>query len=108
MKINKFWLQRKEFCDGDCNNCEAIRNRQVTVVLNALRRRFGPGVYEIVQHYCPNLTCCADCCIDDFCHDEGCELEEDAKKCAMVMKGKLEKDVVEWDPKTGKTTPITE
>ena len=109
MKINKFWLDRKEFCDGDCNNCGVHLNRQLTVILNALRKAYGPGVYDIVQHYCPNLTCCADCHIDDFCHDSDCELEMEARRCAVAVKGKNnDKDMVEWDPKTGKTTPITE
>lgn len=80
-----FWHQRQEFCDGDCNNCEATENRQLTVVLNALHEVFGDDVYHIVQHYCPNMTCCADCRIDDFCHDDSCELLEDARRCATAL-----------------------
>jgi hypothetical protein len=30
-----------------------------------------------VQELCPNLTVCHDCRMDDFCHDEGCELVGD-------------------------------
>lgn len=63
-----------KFCDGDCNGCEAIRNRQLTVILNALYKLFGDTVYKVVQKFCPNMTCCADCGIDDFCHDDDCEL----------------------------------
>lgn len=82
-------MQYHEFCDGDCNNCEAIYNRQLTVILNALYERFGEGVYEIVQHYCPNMTVCADCRIDDFCHCSGCELMEEAEKWRPKKKRKL-------------------
>lgn len=32
------------------------------------------NVYEIVETQCPNLTCCYDCCIDDFCHLPDCEI----------------------------------
>lgn len=84
-----FWRasKSKEFCEGDCNSCEAIHNRQVSVILNALYELYGEDVYRIVQHYCPNLTCCADCSIDDFCHSPGCELRQEARRCARAMKG---------------------
>lgn len=49
-------------------------SRMVTKILNELRNEFGNGVYQIIQKNCPNLTCCKDCHIDDFCHMEGCEL----------------------------------
>lgn len=113
MIIDRFWLDRKEFCDGRCNDCAIPENRQLTVVLNALRDIFGKGVYEVVQHYCPNMTCCADCRIDDFCHDEECELANEANRCRDVMRGRISKnrrkpDLVEWDPETGKVTEIDE
>ena len=92
MPKKNFWYDRKEFCNGDCNNCEAIRNRQVTVILNALYETFGERVYSIVQHYCPNLTCCADCHEDDFGHERRCELLKDARRCAKVVKSELELD----------------
>lgn len=71
------------FCDEDCNNCSAVENRQVSLILNALHERFGDGVYEIVQLYCPNMTCCADCRIDDFCHLGECEILDEAEKWAQ-------------------------
>lgn len=64
-----------EYCDGDCNHCGVImhpNSRQLTAVLNALYNRFGNEVYVTVQHMCPNMTCCYDCRLDDFCHVEGC------------------------------------
>ena len=78
----------KYLCDEDCNHCEAINNRQVSLALNALYNVFGDGVYQIVQGICPNLTCCADCHIDDFTHitdDDGediCEIEIEARRIA--------------------------
>jgi len=64
-------------CDEDCNHCPIIgheNNRMVTKILNELLDKFGNDVYSIVQKRCPNLTCCFDCRIDDFCHDEDCEI----------------------------------
>ena len=75
---------KKYFCDEDCNNCEIPNNRQLTVVLNALYERFGEDVYGIVQSLCPNMTCCADCRFDDFCHDEDCELLAEAEKLVAI------------------------
>lgn len=68
----------KQFCDNDCNNCPIImsdNSRMVSFILNSLIESLGVDkVYLIVQAACPNLTCCADCHIDDFCHVEGCEI----------------------------------
>jgi hypothetical protein len=49
-------------------------SRLLTAVLNKALDKFGNDFYQIVQNACPNLTCCFDCHIDDFCHVEGCEL----------------------------------
>jgi len=71
-------MATKRFCDGNCNKCVLMKNndsnRQLTMILNKLLDKFGDEVYKIVQEHCPNLTCCADCHIDDFCHIKGCEL----------------------------------
>lgn len=75
----------KYFCNEDCNNCDIPNNRQLTVVLNALYERFGDEVYSIVQSLCPNMTCCPDCRIDDFCHDEDCELLAEAEELVARM-----------------------
>lgn len=64
-------------CDKKCNECPLMRkenSRMVTRILNELRNKFGDEVTAIVNGFCPNLTCCFDCHIDDFCHIEGCEL----------------------------------
>ena len=66
-------------CDGDCNHCPIIlhKNSQLlTMILNQALQKFGDEFYEIVEKGCPNLTCCFECRIDDFCHVEGCTLEE--------------------------------
>ena len=70
-------MKNKRFCDGKCNECEIINSknyRHLTKILNLLYDKFGEGAYKIVQDNCPNLTVCADCRIDDFCHIENCEL----------------------------------
>lgn len=67
------------FCDEDCNNCEIHQNRQFSLLINILYEKFGEEVYRVTQSVCPNMTCCADCHIDDFCHDRGCEILKEAK-----------------------------
>lgn len=52
-------------CDEDCNNCAAIQNQQVALLLNILALRFGEGVWHIANQICPNLTVCPICRIDD-------------------------------------------
>ena len=59
----------KNLCDINCNECEAIQNKQVALLLNVLALRFGDEVWGITNRICPNLTCCPICHIDDFCHD---------------------------------------
>jgi len=66
-----------ELCDGDCNHCPIINHknsRLLSAILNEAYDRFGNEFYQIVQGACPNLTCCRDCHIDDFCHVEGCKI----------------------------------
>jgi len=66
-----------ELCDRDCNHCQIIGNknsRMVTFILNSLLEKFGNDVYEVVRNECPILTCCFDCHVDGFCHNEGCEI----------------------------------
>lgn len=59
---------RNVLCDGNCNECEAVRNKQVALLLNVFALRFGSEVWGITNRICPNLTCCPICHIDDFCH----------------------------------------
>ena len=78
-----------KLCDRNCNECPIINHpnsKIVTVILNSLLERFGEDVYKIVQSNCPNLTCCFDCHIDDFCHTEGCKLSKEAEKQAKSLK----------------------
>jgi hypothetical protein len=66
-------------CDSKCNDCPLMNEsnaKMLTVIFNQLYNKFGHGVYEIVEENCPNLTCCYDCHIDDFCHLEDCKLVE--------------------------------
>ena len=67
-------------CDKDCNHCAAIHNRQVSLLMNVLWLFHGETVLQIANKICPNMTCCADCRIDDMTHMEGCEIYQEAKK----------------------------
>jgi len=68
----------KRLCDEDCRNCALINRNDPNVfhlalVLNRAYEKFGDEFYAIVEDACPNLTCCPECAIDDFTHDEdGC------------------------------------
>lgn len=68
------------FCDQNCNDCEAIKNRQLAYLLNFLVEKYGEEVIQDVNRFCPNLTCCPDCRIDDFCHIRGCEISKAAEE----------------------------
>ena len=75
----------KRPCDENCNECVLMfqpNSRMITKILNEAYEKFGSEFYHIVQSNCPNLTCCYDCHIDDFCHMDGCELvkEEEEEK----------------------------
>lgn len=65
-------------CDEDCNKCPLMlhpNSRMVSKIFNELVEKLGEDkVYPIVQANCPNLTCCYDCRIDDFCHVENCDI----------------------------------
>ena len=98
----------KRLCNEDCNNCEAIENKQLSVLLNVLALQFGEKVWNITNHVCPNMTCCPICHIDDFCHDcvdakseiaaidaigvdnESCEVAESAVKIHKQIKEEYE------------------
>jgi len=56
----------------------------LTVIFNALYEQFGSEAYRTVEDHCPNLTCCFDCHIDDFCHVEGCELVAAAEEYCVA------------------------
>ena len=79
-------------CDGDCNNCGIHINRQFSLLINVLRLRFGEEVYNITQAMCPNMTCCADCRIDDFCHVEDCEIANEAEALVAAWNRRAEEE----------------
>jgi hypothetical protein len=77
MKKPKVELCEKLAGTGSCNDCPLVNHpnsRMLTRIFNELYEKYGQGVWEIVESNCPNLTCCYDCHIDDFCHVEGCEI----------------------------------
>jgi len=76
-------MNKKEFCDNNCSNCPIVNHpnsRILTKILNDIVDEFGEGIYEIVENQCPNLTCCYDCHIDDFCHLPNCEIVKKRNK----------------------------
>jgi hypothetical protein len=75
-------LNKEYLCDENCVYCPIINHpnsRMITRILNLIQDKFGNGVYDIVENYCPNLTCCYDCHIDDFCHIKDCKITKDIK-----------------------------
>lgn len=83
---------RKKLCDSNCNECEAIQNKQVALLLNVLALRFGDEVWGITNRICANLTFCPICHIDDFCHWEAyrnaSDKSMDSVICAINELGK--------------------
>ena len=84
--------KRTRLCDEDCNNCTAIENKQVALLLNVFALKYGEEVWWITNKICPNLTCCPICHIDDFCHDEvyrnASDKSIDSGVCAINELGK--------------------
>jgi len=69
-------------CDENCNHCPIIMHNNyylLTALLNEALNTFGNEFYLLVQKHCPNMTVCAECRIDDFCHVEGCSIMEKLK-----------------------------
>ena len=69
-----------DLCDKNCNHCPLLAHRNtemLTEIFNVLLKKFGNGVYEVVQKHCPNLTVCHECRIDDFVHIEGCHHDKE-------------------------------
>ncbi len=65
-------------CDGNCNDCLPGNNmHRVAYFILAKYNLKDPTVYGHVQEICPNLTCCPECCADDFCHVDGCSIEKE-------------------------------
>ena len=52
-----------KFCNGDCNHCAAINNRQVSLLMNTLLHIYGDDIEEIV-HDCGCTT------ISDVFHED--------------------------------------
>lgn len=68
----------KRFCNEKCNECPLLEEngatRELAAILNKLVMIHGDEIVQEINEECPNLTCCPDCRIDDFCHTEGCEI----------------------------------
>lgn len=65
-------------CDSKCNECPVINHPNTVTLYQTLQRLlylYGDGVEDVVNGYCPNMTVCPACHVDDFCHVEGCELD---------------------------------
>lgn len=68
----------KRFCNEKCCECPLMQDngatRELVLILNKLVMIHGDEIIQEINEECPNLTCCPDCHIDDFCHTEGCEI----------------------------------
>ena len=72
-------MNRPKLCDENCNNCPVVlhpNSRMLIHILNELYDHYKEDerFYKIVNSHCPNFTVCYDCKIDDFCHDEDCDI----------------------------------
>lgn len=82
----------KRFCNEKCCECsltqldESNGRKQLDLLLNILVNIYGDDVIKIANKVCPNLTCCSDCRIDDFCHTMGCEIDAEANRFANNWK----------------------
>ena len=68
---------KTDLCNKNCGDCPLMKHehsKMITKILNRLHNKIGAEVIEIVNEYCPNLTCCYNCHIDDFCHFKNCDL----------------------------------
>ena len=61
---------------GECLKQNPIRLMCYLIVVS-LRKKFGKEVYQEVVKYCPNLTICPECGVDEFFHVEDCPLKKE-------------------------------
>jgi hypothetical protein len=70
-------------CDENCNNCPLMtspNSRMLSKIMNEAQKQFGDEFYLLVSKNCPTMTICKDCRIDDFCHNEDCEIMAEIEK----------------------------
>ena len=77
----------KYLCDEDCNHCTIRGNRQLSLLMNVLYEIYGEEVIAIANGVCPNMTCCADCHVDDMTHIGNCEIYTTANKRVASLCG---------------------
>ena len=65
-------------CKKNCNYC--LPNNALWkmsyIILATLERKYENEIHETVNDYCPNLTVCPECRVDDFVHVEGCSIDK--------------------------------
>lgn len=79
------WVRTvKRLCDENCNECSLMihnpSNRMLTFILNEAVEKFGEEFNGFMNYYCPNLTVCVECRVDDFVHVEGCSISQFIEK----------------------------
>ena len=57
----------------------------LSLLMNVLWLFHGETVLQIANKICPNMTCCADCHIDDMCHVGGCEIDQEAEEIVKKL-----------------------
>lgn len=78
--------------DCSCNDCIPASQILFKTAYDILYKHyllFDSVSYIITQYACPNLTCCPECHIDDFCHIEGCERAKRINKQVDEIKENL-------------------
>lgn len=72
MKKKSKWL-----CNEDCNNCSAIENRQLALLMNIAFEKYGDDFLRLTDEICPNMNCCPICHMDGFYHTSECSIVKD-------------------------------
>lgn len=66
-------MSNSKLCDSNCNECPLINHgnsKMISTILNAINFKYdcGEELINLVNHFCPNMTVCPECHIDDFYH----------------------------------------
>lgn len=65
-------MEREEICDEICNGCRNNRSSRASYRILQLINERDESIIKEINKICPNMSCCPECRVDDFCHVEGC------------------------------------
>ena len=68
-------MSKSNLCDKNCNECPLIshgNSKMISAILNTINFTYDGGdeLAQLVNSFCPNLTVCPECHIDDFYHSD--------------------------------------